>query len=239
MENLPVYIGLIMGVSVCLTFIIFIKATKAATTFIMLATLWLVVQGLVSLNGFYTVTNTLPPRMALLIGPPLLLIVSLFTLPKYRQYVDSLDVKWLTLLHVVRVPVEMVLYWLFVHKAVPGLMTFEGINFDILAGLTAPLVFYFGFIRRKLSNQILIAWNLSCLGLVVNIIFHGIFSVASPFQQFGFEQPNVGLLYFPYTLLPGFIVPIVLLSHFVAIRQLLLTKAGAKVAAPEALEVMH
>ena len=45
-----------------------------------------------------------------------------------------MNLRILTLLHIVRVPVEIVLYWLFISKAIPGLMTFNGRNFDILAG---------------------------------------------------------------------------------------------------------
>jgi hypothetical protein len=50
----------------------------------------------------------------------------------------GLDKKILTLLHIIRIPVELGLYWLFIYKAIPQLMTFEGRNFDILVGLTVP-----------------------------------------------------------------------------------------------------
>ncbi|MEO6489224.1 MAG: hypothetical protein ABIO04_04715 [Ferruginibacter sp.] len=41
------------------------------------------------------------------------------------------------------------------------------------------------------------------------------------FLPFGFEQPNIAILYFPYTLLPGYIVPLVLFSQLVSIRKLM------------------
>ena len=100
-------------------------------------------------------------------------------------------------------------------------MTFEGINFDILSGITAPFIAYLGYHRKVLSKTVLLIWNLICLGLLVNIAFHGILSVPSPFQRFGFEQPNIGLTYFPYVFLPGLIVPTVLFAHLSSIRQLL------------------
>jgi hypothetical protein len=40
-------------------------------------------------------------------------------------------------------------------------------------------------------------------------------------QQFGFDQPTVAVLYFPFIWLPGIVVPLVYFSHLVAIRRLL------------------
>jgi hypothetical protein len=64
-------------------------------------------------------------------------------------------------------------------------------------------------------------WNFICLGLLLNIVINAILAAPFPFQQFAFDQPNRGVLYFPFIWLPGFIVPAVLLSHLVNIRQLL------------------
>src|SRR5688500_6996599 len=100
------------------------------------------------LMGFFKVTDTVPQRFVFLAPPPVLLIISLFFLDKGKRFLDSLDLKFLTLLHIVRIPVELVLYWLFLQKGVPELITFEGRNFDILSGLTAPLIYYFGFVKK-------------------------------------------------------------------------------------------
>ena len=135
---------------------------------------------------------------------------------------DNLDLKILTILHVIRIPVEVVLFWLFIHKGVPELMTFEGRNFDILSGLTSPLVYYFGFIKKRLNNKSLILWNLACLALLFNIVLNAVFSAPSPFQKFAFDQPNIAVLHFPFVWLPAFVVPVVLLAHLVSIRQLLI-----------------
>ena len=131
-----------------------------------------------------------------------------------------MDLKMLTWLHIVRIPVELVLLWLFQNGQVPELMTFEGRNFDILSGLTAPLIIYFGFIKKSLSNKMIIAWNTLCLVLLFNIVGTAVFSAPFPFQKFAFEQPNIGVFYFPFVWLPGVIVPLVLFAHLSAIRKL-------------------
>jgi hypothetical protein len=66
----------------------------------------------------------------------------------------------------------------------------------------------------------LLAWNFLCLGLLINIVFTALLSAPFPFQRFAFDQPNIALAYFPFTWLPCWIVPLVLLSHLVSIRKL-------------------
>lgn len=193
------------------------------TTVIVLL-LFLLIQGVLGMTGFYTDTNAIPPRMIFLAPPALLLLLGLFFLPSGKKFTDSLNPKVLTYLHIVRIPVEIVLYLLFVYKLVPEVMTFAGKNFDILAGISAPFAAYFGYRRKplkKITRISLLLWNFICLGLLFNIILTAVFSVPSPFQQIEFVQPNIGVLYFPFMWLPGFIVPLVLFSHLICIRKLL------------------
>ncbi|WP_266205891.1 hypothetical protein [Pontibacter kalidii] len=223
MENLPVFIPIIFAsITAFVTWMLY-KATSNSKV-VVLALIWLGGQGILGVTDFYTVTYTLPPRMLLLVLPPLVLIAVLFVTRQGRVFIDSLHTGFLTLLHLARIPVELVLFWLFVHGNVPELMTFEGRNLDILAGLSAPIIYYFGFLRHRFPASVIIGWNIICLGLLVNIVIHGILSVPTPFQQFGFEQPNTALLYFPFIWLPGYIVPVVLFSHLATIRQMLYHK---------------
>jgi hypothetical protein len=175
------------------------------------------------------VTDTIPPRFIILVAPPLIFIIGLFVSAKGKNYIDHLDTKTLTILHTIRIPVELVLFWLFLHKAVPELMTFEGRNFDILSGLTAPVIYYFGYIKKTLGKAAILFWNLICLGLLINIVANAVLSAPFSFQQFAFDQPNKAILYFPFVWLPCCVVPIVLLSHLVTIRQLLYSKQEKKV----------
>ncbi|MCC6371440.1 MAG: hypothetical protein IT236_10590, partial [Bacteroidia bacterium] len=188
---------------------------------------WAILQSIIGLSGFYSITNTLPPRFILAVLPPVVGMIILFNTKGGKAFIDSLNAKTLTLFHTIRVPIELVLFWLFLYKGVPELMTFEGRNFDIFAGLSAPLIYYYGFIKQKLSYRIIIAWNVLGLILLFNILVNAILSVQTPFQQFAFEQPNVAVFVFPFILLPAFLVPMVLFAHLVCIRQLLL-KSGTK-----------
>lgn len=123
---------------------------------------WLLLQSLLALGGFYTVASSKPPRLLLALLPPLLVIAALFTTVAGRRFLDGLRLDQLTLVHAVRVPVELVLLWLFLYKAVPQLMTFEGRNYDVLSGLSAPVVYYLAFRSRQLGWRGLLAWNSGC-----------------------------------------------------------------------------
>jgi len=221
MEHLPIYISIVFVLTTLLTVALLYKASNYSKFVLIAAILWLALQAIIGLSGFYKVINVFPPRFALLLMPPIVFIVALFIIKKGRLLIDGLDVKTLTLLHIVRIPVELTLYLLFQHKLVPGIITFEGRNFDILCGLTAPIVYYYGYIKNTLSKKLIIAWNIACLLLLANVVITAALSVPSPFQKFGFDQPNIALFYFPFIWLPCFIVPAALFAHLVSIRRLL------------------
>ena len=221
MENLPF---LLSALFIALTFIsifyLYLASSKSVSVLVILIA-WILVQSIIVLSGFYTITQSLPPRFVLLIVPPLLTILLLFVSKKGRPFIDALDLKTLTLFHWIRIPVELGLYWLCIYKTIPVLMTFEGRNLDIISGITAPIIYYFGFIKKTLSIRVILTWNFICLALLFNIVINAVLSVQSPFQQFAFDQPNIAILYFPFMLLPACIVPIVLFAHLVSVRQLM------------------
>ena len=222
-SSLPIYVSIVFILTTLLTVFLFYKATARSKTTLVVIFAWLLLQSILAFSGFYTVTDTFPPRFALTALPAILFIIGIFVTARGRSYIDSLDTKTLTLLHIVRIPVEICLYWLFLYKAVPQLMTFAGRNFDILSGITAPIVYFVCFKNSQLKNRkLLLVWNFICLGLLLNIVINALLSAPFPFQQFAFDQPNIAILYFPFTWLPCFIVMIVLYSHLTAIRRLII-----------------
>jgi hypothetical protein len=220
LNTLPIYISVLFIITTFLTLWLFYKATNGSLPALLILLGWLGFQAVIGLLGFYTKTDTVPPRFLLLVLPPLFFIVCLFIFPKGRSFIDGLNLRTLTFLHIVRVPVELTLFFLAAQKVIPELMTFEGRNMDILSGLSAPIIYYWGFIKQTISKKVILIWNFICLGLLLNIVINAIFSAPFPFQKFAFDQPNIAVLYFPFVWLPCLIVPLVLLSHLVAIRQL-------------------
>ncbi|WP_282049738.1 hypothetical protein [Maribacter aquivivus] len=124
-------------------------------------------------------------------------------------------------IHIIRIPVELCLYQLFLKGQIPEIMTFTGWNFDILIGLSAVVILIYQYVKKKnLARQYFLFWNVIGLLFLSVIVIIAILSSPLPIQQFAFEQPNIALLEFPYSFLPTCIVPIVLISHFLLIKHL-------------------
>jgi hypothetical protein len=204
-----------------LTLFLFLRATPNRKKTGLYLTIWLVIQSLLAYNGFYSRVIEYPPVLIVGFGIPNLFAVSMLFTAFGKRFIDNLDLKALTYFHVIRLPVELLILWLFIEKQVPELMTFEGRNFDIFSGITAPIVAFLVFRADKFNKKLLLVWNLICLVLLFNIVINALLSAPLPFQQQGFEQPNVGVLKFSAILLPSFIVPLVLFSHLATIKRLL------------------
>jgi hypothetical protein len=220
MEQVSIILNTVFVIITLLSVFQFYRATKQSKLFLIIISLWMMIQLFIGLTDFYLDETSLPPRFALLIVPPMICIIMLFATKKGKAFIDSLDTKQLTLLHTVRIPVEIALYYLFMAKVIPQEMTFEGRNFDIVAGFTAPIIYYFGHVKKYIPTAMLIAWNVICLGLLLNIVVVAILSVNTPFQQFGFSHPNIAIAHFPFNWLASVIVPLVLLAHLASLRKL-------------------
>jgi hypothetical protein len=219
MATIPFYVYALMALAALLSVFFFYKAAKK-TVVLVIVLVWAVIQSAISLTGFYKTEDTMPPRVALLLMPAIVCIIVLFATKAGRKFIDSLDIKWLTLMHAVRIPVELALHGLFLCKLIPQLMTFEGRNFDIIAGISSVAVYYFAFVKKSMGKKWLLAWNFFSLALLMNILVNAILSMPTVLQQFAFDQPNIGLFRFPFTILPAVIVPLVLFSHLAVIRRL-------------------
>ena len=228
LSGIPAYIIITFLVTVFLTGLLFIRAVKNKTIPVIVLTLWLAVTGILAFKEFFIETTTTPPPTFIFaVAPAFFFIIVLLVTKKGLAFTNTLNLRHLTLLHIIRIPVEVVLYWLAVEKAIPDLMTIEGRNFDIISGITAPAIYFICFKDTKVINrQLLLAWNFICLGLLLNIVINAILSAPFSFQQFAFDQPNIAVLYFPFVWLPSFIVMLVLLSHLVVIIRLLKRRPG-------------
>jgi len=219
-ENLPLWINALFIFSIFYTISIFYLSNNKPKKVVLLIVIWSVVQSVFAYSGFYQKTDGMPPRFLLVILPVLCLIIYSL-LPKQREsIIRNRNTKVSTFLHTVRIPIELVLFQLFIHHQIPELMTFEGRNFDIIAGITAPIIGLL-FWKNGISKNVLIGWNIIALCMVVFIFVNALLSAELPIQQFGFEQPNKAVLHFPFILLPATIVPIVIWTHLTDIMKLL------------------
>ena len=220
MDQLPIYIPFLFGLTVIATIFWFYWATKSKT-YLIIAIVWTILQSILGISGIFQNTQAMPPRLILFgVFPTLVMIAAMFLTAKGRLFIDQINLQTLTYFHTIRIPVEIVLVLLFHQGMVSVYMTYEGTNFDLFSGITAPIVGYLGFRAGKANTKLLLVWNILCLLLLINVVVTAIFAFPSPFQKISFDQPNIAVLYFPFNLLPSVVVPTVLFGHLVAIRRL-------------------
>ncbi len=200
-----------------LCFVLFYLGTSRDKRVLYFFAFWIIGIGILSYTGFFQYTEGLPPRMIWMIIPSLFYIIYF-----YRKIdISQIKLAFLLSIHILRLPVELVLYQLFLQGKVPIIMTYRGWNLDILVGISAILLLLYLMVAKVRLNPLLFkVWNIIGLVFLSIIVITAILSAPSPFQQFAFEQPNVGILAFPYTLLPAVVVPIVLLSHLLSLASL-------------------
>lgn len=228
METVPAYVSITFILTTFAAIGFLLRATRVAglhsvpaKLLIFLLPLWIFFQAAISISGFYDNYTSLPPRLVLTGIIPALTLVLVYTTVFRRQFVNRLPLRMITLLHVVRIPVEFVLLWLSFAGQVPTMMTFYGLNFDILAGIAAPFIALIAFRGGKMNRPIIIGFNVISLLLLINIVSIAFLSLPTPLQQLNFDQPNRAVLAFPYVFLPTIVVPIVLFAHIVGLLQVI------------------
>lgn len=227
-ERLPLYVALAFILTSLLTVWFLLRSIPRSSRnnlpsrlLVFLLPFWLLLQGILGIGDFYHYPYAVPPRPFVFGVLPALLLIAIFFLFFRKSFIEQLSLPALTLVHMIRLFVEIVLLWLYQAGQVPRIMTFEGNNFDILSGLTAPIVYWLAFRNGKTNRPLLIAWNLIALALLVNVVVIAVLSLASPIQKIAFDQPNVAVTYFPFVWLPTVVVPIVLFCHVATLWRLL------------------
>jgi hypothetical protein len=193
------------------------KKQRVYLRLVIVLLIWFVVFSIASVSGFTENWKLFPLNFGPIIIIPLIAILFAVFSKNTTDILQHISPKTIINLHVFRVLVEIVLWMLFIQQALPIQMTFEGRNFDVLTGITAPLVAYFFSANRRA----MIVWNFLGLGLLVNIVAIAILSMPTPLQIFTNEPANTIVTKFPYVFLPGFLVPLAYGLHFLSLKQLL------------------
>lgn len=172
--------------------------------------------------GIFSNFSLFPFNAAPVILIPLITIV-LFTFSKnIKEILPCIPQENIIKLQVFRFYVEVLLWALFSVSLLPVQMTFEGRNFDVITGVTAVLLTtrISGFmLLDKMSNALVIAWNILGLALLINIVAIAILSMPTPFRIFMNEPANTIVTEFPISMLPAFLVPLAYMLHLLSIRK--------------------
>jgi len=197
--DLPFWISALFLATAFATIIGVVIAAGSRAFFVAIL-IWFAVQAALGYFGFYHETSHMPPRL-LLFGalPCMVCIAGCFFTRRGRRFVDSVDLRALTWLHTIRIPVEITLWCLVQHQLLNESMSIGGTNFDILSGLSAPVVAYLAFRTSKVNRPLLLVWNIASLLLLLNVVVTAALGIPSPIQLHAFDQPNIAVLYFPFS----------------------------------------
>jgi len=229
MDNIPIYVSIVflMSAATVLGFVYYAVDTASAdkksltsSIVITFVSAWLFIIALLSFYDFFTEFDVRPPRLIVAVIIPAITITLLFVFPRSKAFLHKIPLTTLTYIHIVRIPIEMVLWWLALEGKLDMKLTFEGINYDILVGISAPFVAVFLVGLRSKSKFGAGIWNVLSLLSLFLIVKNAIQSTPYFFSSESFLTPNIAVFYFPYIWLPTFIVPVVLLSHLISLYKI-------------------
>jgi hypothetical protein len=179
---------------------------------------WLGLTAGIAFTPFLMQLDAMPPHLVLLVAPTLVGMGVFARSKRVGELLDALSPAWVVGFQVFRVAMEIILWQLFLANVIPVQMTFEGRNFDILVGFTAPVVAWL-LARKQMPRTALIAWNLVSMVILLNIVVVALLSAPVPFRVFMNEPANTIILAFPFVWLPTVVVPIAFLGHIASLRQ--------------------
>ncbi|HEY1199404.1 MAG TPA: hypothetical protein VGE79_00410, partial [Niastella sp.] len=126
---------------------------------------WLILLGILSYSGFFSDFSRLPPRLLIALLTPLPFVLFFVRSQTGKKFLNNIQPQWFIYLQSFRILVEIAL-WLGVRNgSLPGQMSFEGRNFDILVGLVAFPVGYYCFEKKSWPPVVALLYNIG--GLVL------------------------------------------------------------------------
>lgn len=126
-----------------------------------------------------------------------------------------------------RVPMAMFLQGMYQAGQAPVQMTYEGLNFDIFVGLTAPAMAWLVW-RGKVGSYAIWAWNGLGLVLLAEAIAIAALSMPTEFRVFTNEPASAFATHAPYVWLPTVLAPAALVGHLLVGRWLLSSCCGSR-----------
>jgi hypothetical protein len=178
---------------------------------------WYGIIGVAAQRGFFMDFASIPPKVFFANAPTMAVMLVLAFNRNVQRIANAIAPHWLVGLQVFRVPIEIVLWQLALQGRIATMMSFEGQNFDIITGVTAPLVAWMAI--RSGNSRVVKAWNVLGLLLLANVAVRGMLSAPSRFQVIHTDPPNTIIGTFPYIWLPCIAVAAAAFLHIVSLRQ--------------------
>ena len=178
---------------------------------------WLIWVGGLAGSGLLADQSLRPPALIFVVVPIVIFMVGLVTTGWGRAFALSFPVGLLLGGQSFSVVVEVMLHRLWQEGQIPHMLTWSGNNFDVFVGLTAPLAAWL-VSRNRLGLRLAQAWTIAGLLMLANVVIRSVLTAPGPLHLLVTEVPNRLPAQFPYVYLVGFLAPLALALHLMALR---------------------
>ncbi len=163
----------------------------------------------------------LPPRIPLLLAIPAVVAGILFTGTRsFKSVLERMPLHIPVFLTSFRILVELLIYGAYRNGVFPQRVTFEGLNFDIVVGVSALVVGVL-LLNKKFSLKGLLLWNVASLLVLAFTVYSFVSSYY--FGDYVDSAMKMEFVHFPYLLLASVLLPMAVFLHVISIRQVLLS----------------
>ena len=179
--------------------------TRSRLSFIV-GLIWAVLCALIGYLGILSDFSTVPPRIMYLF---LLMVggIAFLAFSRFGARLANLSLTLIVGFQSFRILVELLIHQAVTEGVAPPQMTWTGMNFDIITGISAAALIPFA---KRLPTIVLHIWNLIGFGFLALVVSVAIISMPTAFQQL--KPDNVWVAYFPFIWLPTILVAFALLG---------------------------
>lgn len=182
----------------------------------LVAVAWMLATWLAAARGVLRNWEATPPPFALLAFGIVALGVTMSS-GRYGHRLAAGVPRWaLVGVQAFRLPLELAMHAMYERGVMPVQMSYSGWNFDIVTGITAPIVTVLVASRRA-GTGLVLAWNILGLALLLNIVAIAILSTPR-LAYFGQDRLNVWVMDPPFVWLPAVMVLAALAGHLLVFR---------------------
>lgn len=160
---------------------------------------------------------SLPPRAGLLIVLPAIVSIVVVTgRPSFQPLLRNIPCYLPIFLQSFRIIVELLIYGAYQNGVFPQRATFEGINFDILVGISALPMGWLVF-KKMIAPRGILIWNVVSLMVLTVTAFSFIYTYY--LTDYLTTGGTLDFVHFPYILLASVLLPTAIFLHVFSIRQ--------------------
>jgi hypothetical protein len=193
-------------------------ASRLALATAIAIALWLTLSSVLALFGVLSAWTSPPPRMPLLLLCAFIALIAVGRSATTTRLIAAAPSHWAIAAQTFRIGVELAIFALYVDGRAPRQITFEGRNFDILVGLSAPLIAWL-VARGRLGPKGVLVWNIAGLAVLLNTMVTVASSMPGPTHLDWPGAPFAAAASWPVVWLPAFLAPLAVFLHITSLRQ--------------------